>query len=57
VFVCNSLAAKAQSVAEIFAFLEPRGFTLKNLISTNGLRNNEFLFVRDAPSAEVRLPA
>ncbi|HEX5176574.1 MAG TPA: class I SAM-dependent methyltransferase [Chthoniobacteraceae bacterium] len=34
------------SVAEIFAFLEPRGFTLKNLISTNGLRNNEFLFVR-----------
>jgi len=36
------------SVAEIFAFLEPRGFTLKNLISTNGLRNNEFLFVRGA---------
>lgn len=32
------------SVAEIFGFLEPRGFELKNLISTNGLRNNEFLF-------------
>ena len=34
------------SVAEIFNFLEPRGFELKNLISTNGLRNNEFLFVK-----------
>jgi 2-polyprenyl-3-methyl-5-hydroxy-6-metoxy-1,4-benzoquinol methylase len=35
------------SVAEIFTFMEPRGFTLKNLISTNGLRNNEFLFLRE----------
>jgi 2-polyprenyl-6-hydroxyphenyl methylase/3-demethylubiquinone-9 3-methyltransferase len=34
------------SVAEVFNFLEPRGFELKNLISTNGLRNNEFLFVK-----------
>jgi 2-polyprenyl-6-hydroxyphenyl methylase/3-demethylubiquinone-9 3-methyltransferase len=34
------------SVAEIFNFLEPHGFELKNLISTNGLRNNEFLFVK-----------
>lgn len=32
------------SVSEIFSFLEPRGFTLRNLVSTNGLRNNEFLF-------------
>jgi 2-polyprenyl-6-hydroxyphenyl methylase/3-demethylubiquinone-9 3-methyltransferase len=34
------------SIAEVFNFLEPRGFELKNLISTNGLRNNEFLFVK-----------
>ena len=32
------------SVAEIFNFLRPLGFSLENLISTTGLRNNEFLF-------------
>jgi 2-polyprenyl-3-methyl-5-hydroxy-6-metoxy-1,4-benzoquinol methylase len=32
------------SVAEIFNFVAPRGFILENLVSTNGLRNNEFLF-------------
>jgi SAM-dependent methyltransferase len=36
------------SVAEVFNFLEPRGFTLKNLVSTNGLRNNEFLFQKSS---------
>jgi SAM-dependent methyltransferase len=37
------------SVEEIFAFVQKRfGYTLENLISTNSLRNNEYLFRRPA---------
>jgi len=34
------------SVEEIFKFMHKRGFVLKNLISHNDLRNNEFLFYK-----------
>jgi hypothetical protein len=37
------------SVEEIFKFVHERfGYGLENLISTNTLRNNEFLFRRPA---------
>lgn len=36
------------SVAEIFRFVKPFGFTLDNLKCNNGLMNNEFLFVKEA---------
>lgn len=32
------------SVAEVFAFMKKRGFSLENLKCTNGLGNNEYLF-------------
>ncbi|MBI4618250.1 MAG: class I SAM-dependent methyltransferase [Planctomycetes bacterium] len=34
------------SVEEVFRFLSRKGFVLRNLKSTNGLRNNEYLFER-----------
>jgi SAM-dependent methyltransferase len=34
------------TVEEVFDFVKRRGFQLQNLKSTNGLRNNEFLFRR-----------
>lgn len=35
------------TVEEIFKFVKPKGFSLENLNSNNGLMNNEFLFRRD----------
>jgi hypothetical protein len=36
-------------VEEIFSFVRKRfGYTLQNVISTNSLRNNEYLFRRPA---------
>ena len=38
------------TIEEVFRFLHERGFLLNNIRSTNGLGNNQFVFVKESDS-------
>ena len=44
----GGLPFEVATVEEIFRFVRDRGFVLRNIKTTNGLGNNQFVFVRDS---------
>lgn len=44
----GGLPFEVATVEEIFQFLRDRGFVLNNIKTTNGLANNQFVFIKDS---------
>lgn len=44
----GGLPFEVATVEEIFRFVRDRGFVLRNIKTTNGIGNNQFVFVRDS---------
>lgn len=49
----GGLPFEVAKVEDVLRFLQPKGFVLRNLKTTNRLGNNQFVFVRDAAALPV----